>query len=165
MRPGSAWIGDAEEQVGYVQSGTVLAGRYRVDNALGQGAFGQVWSAQDLSLERDVAIKVMLAEDADQDLLKRFEREAKVAARLRHPRILTVYDAGLHEGQWFIVMELLEGTDLAKVMVRSRAGLPVARAVQASASCFWTGWRRCMPRAWCIVTFSRPTCSSSQATS
>lgn len=107
----------------------MLAGRYRVDRALGHGAFGQVWSGRDLILDRDIAVKLMLDEDGDQDLLKWFEREAKVAARLRHPRLLTVYDAGLHAHQLFIVMELLEGTDLARVMAHNRTGLPAARAV------------------------------------
>lgn len=114
---------------GHVESGTVLAGQYRVGKVLGNGSFGQVWSGRDLILDRDVAIKVMIEEDPDQDLLKLFEREVRVAARLRHPRIVAVYNAGLHEGKWFIVMELLHGTDLSKVIGRNRTRLSVERAV------------------------------------
>jgi hypothetical protein len=90
---------------------------------------GQVWRAFDLRSETAVAVKLMLTAQADPDLLVRFEREAVVATSLRSPRIVTVYEAGRHQGQFFIVMELLEGQDLREILPRDCAGLPVDRAV------------------------------------
>jgi Protein kinase domain len=112
-----------------MEPGTVLAGRYRLDRKLGNGAMGQLWHSFDLRSETAVAIKMMLTAQADPDLLMRFEREAVVAAGLRSPRIVTVYEAGRHEKQFFIVMELLDGQDLGQVLRGAPGGLPVARAL------------------------------------
>src|SRR5215469_4592444 len=99
-----------------MEPGTVLTDRYRLDRKLGNAAMGQVWRAFDLRSETAVAVKLMLTAQADPDLLMRFEREAVVAAGLRSPRIVTVYEAGRHAGQFYIVMELLDGQDLAAVL-------------------------------------------------
>jgi len=119
-----------------VESGTELAGRYRLDRRLGVGGMGEVWQARDLKFERDlhlrrdVAIKLMHPTSADGDLLKRFQLEAKILSRLSHPHIVRMLDADWHEGQLFIVMELLAGQDLAQLLSSSPGGLPVRRAVE-----------------------------------
>jgi hypothetical protein len=90
---------------------------------------GQVWHAFDLRSESAVAIKLVLTAQADPELLMRFEREAVVATSLRSPRIVSVYEAGRHDGQFFIVMELLDGQDLGEILRCAPGGLPVERAV------------------------------------
>jgi serine/threonine-protein kinase len=93
-------------------------GRYEIVRPLGKGAMGVVYLAHDPLLERDVALKVMVAQIADDpELSKRFEREAKAVAKMTHPNVVTVFDLGYHEdGSPYIAMELLKGQDLAKAM-------------------------------------------------
>jgi serine/threonine protein kinase len=86
---------------------------------------GEVWKAYDIQLSRAVAVKVLLGFDANEELLVRFQREAEIGARLQHPGITVVHDVGKHEGRLFIVMELLEGMDLAGVLARRLEGLPL----------------------------------------
>src|SRR5262245_15482702 len=95
-----------------------VAGRYEIKAPLGKGAMGQVYLARDTMLDRDVALKVMVAQIADDPELKaRFEREAKAVAKMTHPNVVNVYDRGEHtDGSPFIVMELLKGQDLHKRM-------------------------------------------------
>jgi serine/threonine-protein kinase len=90
-------------------------GRYRVIGVIGQGAMGVVYRAHDDSLERDVALKLMRAAGDDDDRA-RFLREARAAARLQHPNIVAIYEAAEHDGEPFIVMELLEGVDLQRAI-------------------------------------------------
>ncbi|MCX5377787.1 WD40 repeat domain-containing serine/threonine protein kinase [Streptomyces sp. NBC_00091] len=114
-----------------MQPGEQLVGRYRLDARLGQGGIGEVWQAYDVELGRAVAVKVLLEFDASEELLRRFRREAAIGARLRHPGITVVHDIGQHEDRLFIVMELLEGQDLAHLLARSAGdgGLPPAEAL------------------------------------
>jgi serine/threonine-protein kinase len=92
-------------------------GRYRVLDFLGQGAMGVVYRGRDEALDRDVALKLMsLAHGADPEARGRFQREARAAARLQHPNIVTIYELGDHEGSPFIAMELLEGIDLQRAI-------------------------------------------------
>jgi len=93
-------------------------GKYEIQRALGKGAMGQVYLARDTVLERDVALKVMVAQIADDPELKtRFEREAKAVAKMTHPNVVAVFDLGNHtDGSPFIAMELLKGQDLQKAM-------------------------------------------------
>lgn len=108
--------------------GDELAGRYVLEEVLGQGGMGQVWRAVDRRLERSVAVKVLLEDDPSAERVARFRREARLAARLLHPGITTVFDADQHDGRLFIVMELLDGTDLATVLDGTPTGLPVEEA-------------------------------------
>ncbi|MGH8703721.1 MAG: protein kinase domain-containing protein, partial [Burkholderiales bacterium] len=88
-------------------------GHYQILSLLGRGGMGEVWRASDSRLSREVAIKVLPANFAnDADLLKRFEQEARAAGMLNHPNILTIYDIGTHAGAPYIVSELLEGEEL-----------------------------------------------------
>lgn len=110
-----------------MKSGMLLAGKFELLRKLGNGAMGEVWRARDLGpMSRDVAIKLMTGAP-DEDLERRFVREARVASELENPHILRVFDMGKHDGRLFIVMELLNGRDLAEE-TRGRA-LPVQRAV------------------------------------
>jgi tRNA A-37 threonylcarbamoyl transferase component Bud32 len=112
-----------------VESENVLTGRYRLDERLGRGASGEVWRGHDLKLSRPVAIKVLRDADPDKTMRKRFRREAATAAGLQHACITVVYDYDEHDGQMFIVTELLRGEDLGKVMAAFPDGLAVSRAL------------------------------------
>src|SRR5213592_3862339 len=95
-----------------ITPGTKL-GRYEIRSKIGEGGMGEVYSARDEKLNRDVAIKVLpatLSQNADR--LRRFEQEAQAAGALNHPNILAVYDVGTHDGSPYIVSELLEGEEL-----------------------------------------------------
>jgi serine/threonine-protein kinase len=100
-------------------------GKYEVVKPLGKGAMGMVYLARDTLLERDVALKVMVAGIADDPELKqRFEREAKAVARMTHPNVVMVFDLGYHtDGSPFIAMELLKGMDLQKATRKQQMSL------------------------------------------
>jgi serine/threonine-protein kinase len=106
-------------------------GKYRIRKSIGKGAMGQVYRAHDTVLDRDVALKVMASQIADDpELMARFEREAKVVAKLTHPNVVTVFDLGTHtDGSPFIAMELLKGQDLQKT-VRKPPPMPLERKVE-----------------------------------
>src|SRR5438128_6154648 len=90
---------------------------YRVGELLGKGGMGEVRSAHDARLGREVAIKQLRTTAATEDEVRRFLREAKVQARLDHPAIVPVYDLGVDsEGVPYFTMKKLVGTTLAKVM-------------------------------------------------
>jgi serine/threonine-protein kinase len=92
-------------------------GKYLVTGRIGRGGMGMVYRAYDAVLERDVAIKTLTAEATlDEESRRRFEIEAKAAARLQHPNIVTVYELAEDRGVPFIAMELLAGTDLETLM-------------------------------------------------
>src|SRR6185369_8563476 len=94
-----------------------LLGRYRIDARLGEGGMGVVWRAHDLQLGRDVALKVLPdSRVADADSRARLLREARAAAALGHPNIVTVYDVGEADGHVFIAMEFVPGRTLSEVI-------------------------------------------------
>ncbi len=99
-------------------------GRYEVKGKLGQGAMGEVFRAHDPVLDRDVAVKRISAGlDADDMVRKRFEREARSAANLNHPNIITVYELGVEGEQLFMAMELLNGIDLKLALSQRKMSL------------------------------------------
>jgi eukaryotic-like serine/threonine-protein kinase len=110
-------------------SGTVLSGRYRLDRKLGSGGMSTVYLAQDEVLDRPVAVKLLhreISEEADQ--LERFRREARAAARLSHPNLVSVIDAGEDEGRPYIVFEYVEG-DTLKKKIQQEGEMPVDEAI------------------------------------
>jgi eukaryotic-like serine/threonine-protein kinase len=103
--------------------------QYRITASIGAGGMGEVFRARDTRLNRDVAIKVLPKDfAADVDRLRRFEQEAKTLAALNHPNVLTIHDAGVHEGAPYLVSELLEGKTLRDEM--NGAALPVRKATE-----------------------------------
>ena len=92
--------------------------RFRIDSVLGSGGMGAVYKAFDPTLQRTVALKTVRPDINRQDYLDRLYREAQACARLKHPNVVTVYEAGEVDGLVFMVMEYLEGQDLAKAMHR-----------------------------------------------
>jgi serine/threonine-protein kinase len=103
-----------------------VSGRYVIEGEIGRGASATVYRAMDSALDRPVAMKVISgALAADPEFTERFEREARLAARLDHPNIVTVHDVGvLPDGRAFIAMRLLEGVGLDRI-ISERAPLPV----------------------------------------
>ncbi len=98
---------------------TEVIGRYQVVRELGRGAMGAVYAAHDPVLGREVAVKTVLgAGELDAEQRLRFEREARSAARLQHPNIVTVFDLGETDGVPYLAMELLEGEPLSEAMSR-----------------------------------------------
>ncbi len=110
---------------------TIIAGRYRLDQPIGQGGSGMVWCAQDLRLKRQVAMKELLPPPGiNADELRRLRdsvlREARAAARLHHSGAVSVYDVVEEEDRQFIVMELVEAPNLSEVVTRT-GPLPAPR--------------------------------------
>jgi serine/threonine protein kinase len=107
----------------------LLNNRYQLDERQGSGGMAMVYRAQDLMLERTVAIKLLRADfSKDPDFRERFRQEAKAAANLSHPNIVTVHDFGLDSGRLFIVMEFVPGTDL-KTIIQQRGRFPIEEAI------------------------------------
>ena len=114
-------------------------GHYRVDILLGSGGMGSVYQAQDIKLNRRVALKLLPSYlTIDPNRMQRFEREAQAASALNHPNIITIYDIGESEAGRFIVMELVEGRTLSSLdkpcameMLVSLGG-QIARALSAT---------------------------------
>src|SRR5262245_59961346 len=104
-------------------------GSYRVAASIGAGGMGEVFRARDTRLNRDVAIKVLPKDFvSDADRQRRFEQEAKTLAALNHPNVLTIHDAGVHEGAPYLVTELLDGKTLREE--RNGNALPVRKATE-----------------------------------
>ena len=122
--------------------GQVLGGRYRLIELLGSGGMATIYRATDTGLGRDVALKLLRPEYLrDPDFSARFRQEAQAAASLSHPNVVTVYDYGEDPSGPYIVMELVDGEDLATILRRSgtlpprqvaRIGAGVARALAAA---------------------------------
>ncbi|HSL16419.1 MAG TPA: protein kinase [Methylomirabilota bacterium] len=108
-----------------------MLGRYEVLAFLGRGGMGEVFRARDTELGRDVAIKVLPPETAEnEERLQRFRREARAVARLSHPNILNIHDFGTENGVSYTVTELLEGGDLRGRL--AGAQLPLSKVVAIS---------------------------------
>src|SRR5687767_10855004 len=101
-----------------VEPGGVLAGKFRIERVIGEGAMGVVVAARHLQLDEQVAIKFLLPDAlANKELVTRFEREARAAAKIKSEHIVRVSDIGtLESGAPYMVMEFLQGSDLAAVL-------------------------------------------------
>jgi serine/threonine protein kinase/ABC-type branched-subunit amino acid transport system substrate-binding protein len=101
--------------------GQIIAGRYRLERPLARGGMGSVWVARHLQLDTDVAVKLIVPERSESAVAReRFEREAKASAQIRSPNVVQVHDYGVDGDLPFIVMELLEGEDLAARLAREK---------------------------------------------
>ena len=110
-------------------SGTLFATRYRMIRKLGGGGMADVYLAEDQELGRRVAIKILHERYANDDqFVERFRREAKHAAGLSHPNIVSIFDRGETNGSYYIVMEYVEGRTL-KELIRSRGPCPIPVAI------------------------------------
>ena len=120
-----------------------LVGPYRIDALIARGGMGIVYRATDTRLDRQVALKILASLGAPDELrVERFFREARITASLDHPNIVSVYDVGTHDGQPFMVVELLEGETLRDLLDRGpvaeadvrRIGIDIARGLVAANS-------------------------------
>lgn len=111
-------------------AGEVIGGRFRIEYKIGEGGFGDVYRAVELSSGQPVAVKTLRNEVNPQlpDMVQRFEREFTLARKLRHPRIVAMYDFGrLRDGTLYMAMEYVAGEELEQVLRRERR-LPIERA-------------------------------------
>jgi eukaryotic-like serine/threonine-protein kinase len=107
-------------------------GRYRIVRKLGSGGMADVYLAEDEELGRRIAIKILNDRHAnDESFVERFRREAKNAAGLSHPNIVSIYDRGEAEGTYYIAMEYLDGRSLKELVV-ARGPLPIPDAIDAT---------------------------------
>jgi serine/threonine protein kinase len=105
--------------------------RYELEHRLGHGGMATVYCARDLKLDRQVAIKLLADNYAgDEEVRKRFSREARLAARLDHPNVVQVYDVGEEEDRPYIVMEHVEGGTLEDRLSGRRRSLPSSEALR-----------------------------------
>jgi serine/threonine-protein kinase len=111
---------------------TLFDGRYRIVRKLGSGGMADVYLAEDEELGRRIAIKILNDRHAnDESFVERFRREAKNAAGLSHPNIVSIYDRGEAEGTYYIAMEYLDGRSLKELVV-ARGPLPISDAIDAT---------------------------------
>jgi serine/threonine-protein kinase len=115
-----------ESPVRTLSKGSLVAGKYRIVEEIGRGGMGVVYKAEDTKLARQVAIKVLPEVfTADPERLARFEREARVLASLNHPNIAAIYGVEEADGQRFLVLEFVEGENLAERLSRGALTLEV----------------------------------------
>ncbi|WP_232379739.1 serine/threonine-protein kinase [Polyangium fumosum] len=141
--PGMASQGDgaAAGPVAYAP-GDIIGGKYQLQRVLGQGGMGAVWVARNLSLDADIALKLIRRDRATEEASARLLTEARAAAKLGHPGIVRVFDFGQTEvGDPYLVMELLTGESLSAILARKKrlapsvalqTLLPVAAALAAA---------------------------------
>ena len=154
--------------------GTILS-HYRIVSKLGRGGMGEVYRARDTTLDRDVALKLLPGEIADDPARRaRFEQEAKAVAALSHPNILAIYEFGHDQGRSYAAMELLEGETLRDRLLDGR--LPCRKAIELAIqanlyeSAFANGpFLICLAAyfvfviattVWMLRTFARPAAST-----
>ena len=105
--------------------GKILGSRYEIIEKVGNGGMATVYKATDLVLKRYVAIKILRDEfTTDEEFIRRFETEAQSAARLVHPNIVSIFDVGVDNGIYYIVMELIQGKTLKDIIIEEKGPLP-----------------------------------------
>ena len=109
----------------------VMGDRYEIQERLGHGGMATVYRAHDEKLDREVAIKLLADNLAgDEDVRRRFSREARLAAKLEHPNVVQVFDVGKDDDRPYIVMEYVEGGTVADRLKRRRRALATTEAIQ-----------------------------------
>lgn len=132
-----------EENVASLLVGSIVADRYRIERLLGEGGMGAVYRAQHIHMQKDVALKVLhQAMSSNQEVVKRFEREAVAAAKVMHPNVAGASDFGrLADGSFYLVLEYIRGQSLGDLMEEagameperaSRIALQIASALSAA---------------------------------
>jgi hypothetical protein len=128
----SGWSG-----AGRFAAGTILASRYRIVAALGRGGMGEVFRAEDLTLQQEIALKFLPKElTSDAEALERFHREVRMARQISHPNVCRVFDIGVADEAPFITMEYVDGEDLSSLLRRigrfpEDKGLEISRQICA----------------------------------
>ncbi|KIY21639.1 MULTISPECIES: Stk1 family PASTA domain-containing Ser/Thr kinase [Mesobacillus] len=111
-------------------NGKRISGRYKIKGMIGGGGMANVYLAHDMILDRDVAVKMLRLDFAnDEEFIRRFHREAQSATSLTHPNIVSIYDVGEEDGLYYIVMEYVEGQTL-KQYIQRHAPVPVTEALE-----------------------------------
>ena len=106
-----------------INKGELIDNRYKIIRSIGEGGMANVYLAWDTILEREVAVKILRGDLADDEkFVRRFQREANAASSLRHPNIVEMYDVGEDNGKYFIVMEYVNGKTL-KSLIKKRGAL------------------------------------------
>ncbi|MGH9346714.1 MAG: serine/threonine-protein kinase, partial [Vicinamibacterales bacterium] len=118
------------DRAGWLEPGTVVAGRYRILAMRGQGGMGVVYKARDEELSLDVGLKVLQPElAADAEGVQRFRRELILARQVTHPNVVRIHDIGESDGVRFLTMDFVEGRSLLEIL-QVEGTLPAERAVQ-----------------------------------
>ena len=112
-----------------VIKGQLIDNRYKIIRSIGEGGMANVYLAYDTILEREVAVKILRGDLADDEkFVRRFQREANAASSLKHPNIVEMYDVGEDEGKYFIVMEFINGKTL-KSLIKKRGALTLSEVI------------------------------------
>ena len=112
-----------------IMKGQKINDRYQIIKSIGEGGMANVYLAYDTILDRNVAVKVLRGDLAtDEKFVRRFQREALSASSLSHPNIVEVYDVGEDNGQYYIVMEYIEGCQL-KQLLKKRGRLTLSEVI------------------------------------
>ena len=109
-----------------LSKGQKINNRYEIVKSIGEGGMANVYLANDKILDRKVAVKVLRGDlSSDDRFIRRFQREALSVSNLSHPNIVEVYDVGEEDGQYYIVMEYIEGKTLKQLLKRKLTGYQI----------------------------------------
>ena len=112
-----------------INKGELIDNRYKIVKSIGEGGMANVYLAWDTILEREVAVKILRGDLADDEkFIRRFKREANSASSLKHPNVVEMYDVGEDNGKYFIVMEYVDGKTL-KTLIKKRGALNLTEAI------------------------------------